>query len=181
MGWILVAPTPAPHIKEMSDAAQFYANRVLKEFKEKDPVHVEWVKQWIKVLTELHAYVKQYHTTGLVWGSHGQQESSARAGAAGPPPPPPPPPPALSVASLASAGHADDGLSRNDLMNSINSLGTGAASVLKKVPDELKLHKNPQLRDQAPQKPIERPNASNKAQVRCSASCVFSLSVLSGS
>lgn len=163
----------------MSDAAQFYANRVLKEFKEKDPVHAEWVKQWIKVLTELHAYVKQYHTTGLTWGSQGQQVASAAAEATGPPPPPPPPPPASLTASLASAGHGDDGQSRNELMNTINALGTGAASVLKKVPDELKLHKNPQLRDQAGPKPVERPNTSSKAPVSCSACSTSYLPVCS--
>jgi hypothetical protein len=35
---------------------------------------------------------------------------------------------------------------RNELMNSINALGQGATFHLKKVPDELKTHKNPQLR-----------------------------------
>jgi hypothetical protein len=34
-GWIAVTPAPAPYIKEMSDAAQFYTNRVLKDYKEK--------------------------------------------------------------------------------------------------------------------------------------------------
>jgi len=163
LGWILVSPTPAPHIKEMSDAAQFYANRVLKEFKEKDPTHVEWVKQWIKVLNELHAYVKQYHTTGLTWGSHGQQDSASNSSGVAPPPPPPPPP---TPSSLSSTTHTDDGQSRNELMNSINSLGTGVTSHLKKVPDELKLHKNPQLRDQLANQPVERSNVSNKSQVR---------------
>jgi len=43
-------------------------------------------------------------------------------------------------------------------MNSINTLGTSAASYLKKVPDELKVHKNPHLKGQS----IER---SNKSQV----------------
>ena len=168
LGWILVAPTPAPHIKEMSDAAQFYANRVLKDFKEKDPIHAEWVKQWIKVLGELHAYVKQYHTTGLVWGSHGQQDSSANAarpssGGVGTPPPPPPPPP--PPASLSTAVHADDGQSRNELMNSINSLGEGVTSHLKKVSDDLKVHKNPQLREQGAVQPVERAHPTNKSQV----------------
>ena len=74
LGWILVAPTPAPHIKEMVDSAQFYSNRVLKDFKEKDQTHVDWVKAWGKVLNDLHAYVKQYHTTGLVWGSQGKRD-----------------------------------------------------------------------------------------------------------
>lgn len=154
----------------MSDAAQFYANRVLKEYKEKDPTHVEWVKQWMKTLTELHAYVKQYHTTGLNWGTHDQQDLGAVAalarnvGSIAPPPPPPPPP----ASALSSTVNIDDGQSRNELLNSINALGSGAASHLKKVPDQLKLHKNPQLRDQVTHQPLERSNASNKSQV-----CLF--------
>jgi adenylyl cyclase-associated protein len=31
LGWVTMAPTPAPFIKEMNDAGQFYTNRVLKE------------------------------------------------------------------------------------------------------------------------------------------------------
>lgn len=31
----LQSPTPAPYIKEMNDAGQFYTNRVLKDWKEK--------------------------------------------------------------------------------------------------------------------------------------------------
>ncbi len=143
-GWIVVAPTPAPHIKEMSDAAQFYTNRVLKDFKEKDPIHAEWVKQWLKLLNELHAYVKQYHTTGLAWGIHSQTDSNSSA--RNPP------------TSPFSKMQIDDRAPQNGVMNSINSLGISAASHLKRVPDELKVHKNPQLKEQ----PIER---SNKSQV----------------
>ena len=149
-GWILVSPTPAPHIKEMSDAAQFYANRVLKEFKEKDPVHAEWVKQWLKVLNELHAYVKQYHTTGLSWGVHLPRDSGvANRNGTGANSAPPPPTGSFSKMQI------DGGASGNGLMGSINSLGTGVTSHLKVVPDELKLHKNPQLREQPVEKPIK--------------------------
>lgn len=35
LGWVAVAPTPAPYVKEMNDAGQFYTNRVLKDWKEK--------------------------------------------------------------------------------------------------------------------------------------------------
>lgn len=74
----------------MSDAGQFYINRVLKEWKEKDAVNVEWARAWMQVLNELQKYVRQYHTTGLVWSGKG-------TGAGVPPPPPigscPPPPP----------------------------------------------------------------------------------------
>ncbi|CAF1118311.1 unnamed protein product [Adineta ricciae] len=165
LGWILVSPTPAPHIKEMSDAAQFYANRVLKEFKEKDPTHVEWVKDWMKVLNDLHAYVKQHHTTGLTWGAHGSQHGSSAASA----PPPPPPPPSSNLLS-SSTTHADDGQSRTELMNSINALGTGVTAHLKKVPDELKLHKNPQLRDKLPDQPVERSNKCHASSSNTSSS-----------
>ena len=33
--FFLQAPTPGPYVKEMSDAGQFYGNRVIKDFKEK--------------------------------------------------------------------------------------------------------------------------------------------------
>lgn len=54
-------------LKEMNDAGQFYSNRVLKEWKEKNKIHVEWCRAWVQLLSDLQAYVKQYHTTGLVW------------------------------------------------------------------------------------------------------------------
>lgn len=67
LGWVAVSPTPAPYVKEMNDAGQFYTNRVLKEWKEKDKRHVEWCRAWVQLLSDLQAYVKQHHTTGLVW------------------------------------------------------------------------------------------------------------------
>jgi adenylyl cyclase-associated protein len=86
----------------MNDAGQFYTNRVLKEWKEKDKKHVDWVKAWIQTLTELQGFVKQHHTTGLVWAGKG-------VAAAPPPPPPgcPPPPPVLTDFSAAPAGGGD--------------------------------------------------------------------------
>ncbi|CAF2426190.1 unnamed protein product [Rotaria sp. Silwood2] len=148
-GWILVSPTPAPHIKEMLDAAQFYANRVLKDFKEKDPMHAEWVKQWIKILNELHAYVKQYHTTGLTWGTYNQRDANTFVRN--------PPPPTSSVSNM----RIDDSSSRTGVMSSINALGTNATVHLKKVPDEVKVQKNPNLKEQS----MER---SNKFQMNTS-------------
>ena len=118
-GWIVVTTSPTSYIKDMIDAAQFYTNRVLKDFKDRDPIHIDWVKQWLKVLNGLHSYVKQHHPNGLTW-SHQQQ----------------------SVTKTPSNE------SRDGVMDSINSLGTTVTSHLKKVPDELKAHKNPQLREQ---------------------------------
>ena len=76
---IFQKPAPSPFVKEMNDAGQFYANRVLKDFKEKDKKHVEWTKAWSATLAELQAYVKQHHTTGLVWNPKGGDAMSSAA------------------------------------------------------------------------------------------------------
>jgi len=55
----------------MCEAGQFYTNRVLKDWKDKSKTHVEWTKTWLATLTELQAFVKEYHTTGLVWNLKG--------------------------------------------------------------------------------------------------------------
>lgn len=86
----------------MNDAGQFYTNRVLKEWKEKNSTHVEWARAWVQTLTELQQYIKQYHTTGLVWSGKG----AAPASSAAPPPPPigacppPPPPPTFDLSNM---------------------------------------------------------------------------------
>ena len=55
----------------MNDAGQFYTNRVLKDWKDKSKTHVEWTKAWVSTLVDLQAFVKQHHTTGLVWNQKG--------------------------------------------------------------------------------------------------------------
>lgn len=145
LGWVTVAPTPAPYIKEMSDAGQFYTNRVLKEWKERNKTHVEWARRWIEILTELQKFVKQYHTTGLVW--------SGKSSAPVPPPIgslPPPPPPPMNLADLTVGDTNDD---RSALFAAINQ-GENITRSLKKVSADMQTHKNPNLRTgPAPFKP----------------------------
>ncbi|KPJ08725.1 Adenylyl cyclase-associated protein 2 [Papilio machaon] len=162
LGWVAVSPTPAPYVKEMNDAGQFYTNRVLKEWKEKDKRHVEWCRAWVQLLSDLQAYVKQHHTTGLVWSG---------TGAGAPPPPPPggmpPPPPVLPEADFANLS-VDD---RSALFAEINQ-GEGITSSLRKVTADMQTHKNPTLRQgpapfkaahsapaPAPTKPLPQPGA----------------------
>nr|CAI5849151.1 unnamed protein product [Callosobruchus analis] len=136
LGWVTVSPAPAPYVKEMNDAGQFYTNRVLKDWKEKDKTHVEWVKAWIQILTELQAFVKQHHTTGLVWSGKG-------APAVGVPPPPPgapaPPPP------MSFSAPTDPGVDRSALFAQLNQ-GAEITSHLKKVTPDMQTHKNPALK-----------------------------------
>ncbi|XP_016945013.2 adenylyl cyclase-associated protein 1 isoform X4 [Drosophila suzukii] len=141
LGWVCVEKTPGPYVKEMNDAGQFYTNRVLKEWKEKDVKHVEWARAWVQTLTELQAYIRQYHTTGLVWSGKG----AAPAGGAPPPPPPgglPPPPPMLDLSALKLDSAGDD---RSALFAQINQ-GADITKGLKKVTGDMQTHKNPSLR-----------------------------------
>ncbi|XP_066250754.1 adenylyl cyclase-associated protein 1 isoform X2 [Euwallacea similis] len=156
LGWVTISTAPAPYVKEMNDAGQFYTNRVLKEWKEKDKNHVDWVKAWVQTLANLQVFIKRYHTTGLVWAGKGAVKMVA-----GPPPPPPgcpPPPPVIDFTSPA-------GLDRSALFAEINR-GSDITRNLKKVTAEMQTHKNTALREgPAPFKPPlpKKPAASTKS------------------
>ncbi|EEB87330.1 hypothetical protein MPER_15359, partial [Moniliophthora perniciosa FA553] len=62
-------PKPGPYIGEIKDQVLYYGNRIIKEFKEKDPKHAEWVRSFTAVLDELRKYVMEYHTTGVSWNA----------------------------------------------------------------------------------------------------------------
>lgn len=147
LGWVTVSPAPAPYIKEMLDAGQFYTNRVLVDYKEKDKKHVDWVRTWLQVLAHLFDYVKQNHTTGLVWNAKGQDVGSS--GGMGLPPPPPPPPPMFGDIGPPPANDP-----RAALFREINQ-GENIAKGLKRVTEDQQMHKNPDLKLQsaAPYKP----------------------------
>ncbi|CRL04045.1 CLUMA_CG017159, isoform B [Clunio marinus] len=144
LGWVCVSPTPGPHVKEMNDAGQFYTNRVLKEWKDKDVTHVNWAKAWVQTLTELQQYIKQHHTTGIVWA--GKSKATANGTSGGAPPPPPmgnlPPPPPMPAFDPTEAAANDE---RNALFAQINQ-GADITKNLKKVTSEMQTHKNPTLR-----------------------------------
>ncbi|CAN9504212.1 unnamed protein product [Ophioblennius macclurei] len=149
LGWVAMAPRPGPYVKEMQDAAMFYTNRVLKDYKEKDKTHVDWVKSYLSIWTDLQAYIKTHHTTGLVWSKSGPVASASAAPPPPPPaggPPPPPPAPIMDMSSSSSSGGGDG--DRNALFASINK-GADITKGLKHVSDNEKTHKNPNLRNQA--------------------------------
>lgn len=128
----------------MNDAGQFYTNRVLKEWKEKDVTHVEWARAWIQTLVELQAFIKQHHTTGIVWA--GKSKATANGTSGGAPPPPPmgnlPPPPVMPAFDPSGFDPNDD---RNALFAQINQ-GADITKSLKKVTSEMQTHKNTALR-----------------------------------
>ncbi|KAI9794730.1 MAG: hypothetical protein M1833_007387 [Piccolia ochrophora] len=166
LGWITVEPKPADYITETYGSAQFYGNRVLKEYKEKERKHVEWVQAFYQIFISLGAFVKQFYEGGLVWNNKDgidakdamQQLQSPQGtptppkdgGAAPPPPPPlpnfdnagpppPPPPPQAGKGSSASGGDM------NAVFSQLNQ-GSAVTSGLRKVDKSEMTHKNPSLR-----------------------------------
>jgi adenylyl cyclase-associated protein len=159
VGWITVKPTPAPFVKEMFDASMFYVNRVRTEFKS-NAVHSDWAKAWCEIFTGLQKYVRQEHTTGLVWNSvpgtappndvSTGAAATAKTKAGGPPPPPPPPPADLLADVKKSTGGASQSSSddRQALFAELNK-GEKITAGLKKVTADMQTHKNASLRAQS--------------------------------
>lgn len=158
VGWVSVSPKPAPYVKEMYDQALFYGNRVIKEFKGKDDQQVSWVRAFTGGIQELQAYVKKYHTTGLVWNKEGPECSVAPAAPAGGGPPPPPPPAIQPPSDAPSTGGSDQSAQRANLFASINK-GGDITKGLRKVTDDMKTHKNPELRASSVVKAADKPTA----------------------
>uniref|UniRef100_A0A8C0IMN7 Adenylyl cyclase-associated protein n=1 Tax=Chelonoidis abingdonii TaxID=106734 RepID=A0A8C0IMN7_CHEAB len=161
LGWITVSPKPGPYVKEMNDAATFYTNRVLKDYKNSDLRHVDWVKSYLNIWTELQAYIKEHHTTGLTWSKTGPTASTASvlstltSGQCFPPPPlPPGPPPVFNTES----GKDEATTSRSALFAQLNQ-GEAITKGLRHVSDDQKTHKNPNLRAQGP--PVHSPTKSH--------------------
>nr|KAJ3419850.1 F-actin-capping protein subunit alpha [Polyrhizophydium stewartii] len=136
LGWVVVEPTPVPYIGELKDAAQFYANRVIKDFKEKGKHHVEWVQAYTGFLGELQAYVKQWHTTGLSWNPRGGDAKSLEAFGGGP----------SGAAAPAGAGALFSEISKGNV-----------TAGLRKVDKSEMTHKNPELRATSVVKASEAP------------------------
>ncbi|KAF9364153.1 hypothetical protein BGX34_002367 [Mortierella sp. NVP85] len=164
LGW---EPKPAPFITEMINTAQFWANRVMTEYKEKDQNHVQWVRSFTALLTDLNSYVRKFHTTGLVWNPKGNaldsnslsHTSAAPASAAsssvppapaagGPPPPPPPPPPPAPSSHVDIPAPSASKPANSDMSAVFAQLnqGEGITSGLRKVDKSKMTHKNPELR-----------------------------------
>ncbi|EPS45295.1 hypothetical protein H072_695 [Dactylellina haptotyla CBS 200.50] len=159
LAWVTLDTKPAEFVAEMANAGQFYGNRVIKEYKEKEKKHVEWVRSWYNICKSLEEYVRKYHIRGISWTRDGgdAQEIMASlkkssvappppppvAGGAPPPPPPPgpPPPPVISI----EESKKDGGGFMGAVFEQLNQ-GSNVTSGLRKVDKSEMTHKNPSLR-----------------------------------
>lgn len=131
---------PIAHVEESWQMAEFYSNKVLVEYRNKDPNHVEWVKALKELyLPGLRDYVKSFHPLGPVWSQTGKvfAPSKVNASAAPAAPSAPPPPPASlfsSESSQASSSKPKVGMSAV-----FQEIGTGNVTAgLRKVTDDMK-------------------------------------------
>ncbi|KNC76844.1 hypothetical protein SARC_10680 [Sphaeroforma arctica JP610] len=167
LGWVSVPSKPAPFCKDMSEAGEFYGNRVIKEFKDEDKTHVEWARAFKAIWPPMVDYIKKYHTTALSWNKNGGKATVPSGGPAPAAPAakaPPPPPPKPSVSSTAADTPKKSPL--GGLFAEINK-GGAVTSGLKKVDKSQMTHKNPELRasskvEAAPEKETKKPAAPSK-------------------
>jgi len=137
-GWVVVEPSPSSYIKDMRDSAQFYAHRVIKEYKDKDRQHMDWANSFIAVLDDLYNYVEDFHANGLCWNPKGSSlDDYLGLGLSSSEAPPPPPLPEGPLTETPN--------SRAALLTEINQ-GENITSRLKKVEKSQMTHKNPTLR-----------------------------------
>ncbi|GMI88178.1 cyclase associated protein 1 [Hibiscus trionum] len=130
---------PIAHVEESWQMAEFYNNKVLVEYRNKDQNHVEWAKALKELyLPGLRDYVKSHYPLGPVWSASGKKASSAppKAPPPGAPAPPPPPPASLfsSEPSQPSSSQPKQGMSA--VFQEIS--GGNVSAGLKKVTADMK-------------------------------------------
>eukprot|EP00835_Amoeboradix_gromovi_P006768 NODE_878_length_3486_cov_0.159433.p1 type:complete len:386 gc:universal NODE_878_length_3486_cov_0.159433:1120-2277(+) len=144
-GWVTISPTPVPFINELKDAAQFFSNRALKEFKEKDETVVSLLTVYFQYLSnDLVKFVKDYHTTGLNWKGKGNVDEFLKRA-----------PVENSASTPVTTAPAVVRPSGAGLFSELNK-GGEITSGLKKVEKSQMTHKNPELRASGVVKAVEK-------------------------
>ncbi|OTB03718.1 hypothetical protein M426DRAFT_321425 [Hypoxylon sp. CI-4A] len=163
LAWVTVDNRPFKHVEESLGSAQFFGNRVLKEYKDKEPEQIDWIQSFYQVFRDLAEYVKQYYPNGIPWNVNGQPaaevaktlDSAPATSAAAPPPPPPPaaggapppppppgPPPVLQIKESEPSSKPEG---MGAVFSELNK-GENVTKGLRKVDRSEMTHKNPSLR-----------------------------------
>lgn len=119
LGWLCVEPAPKPFIESYIGGSDFWGNKIRVQFKTSNPDQIEFVTTFKALLTELMAYVKAHHTTGVTWNPRGGDASAFTAPAAAAAPAP-------AAASSKPAGGA------SSIFASIQSSGTSGLKTVTK-------------------------------------------------
>jgi adenylyl cyclase-associated protein len=75
LSWILQkpprGPLPAAYVKETLGSAEFWSNRIRKEYKNKDDRHIAFCDGIKNCILQLSEYIGIYHKAGLSWNTRG--------------------------------------------------------------------------------------------------------------
>lgn len=82
LGWLCVDPAPKPFVESYIGGSDFWGNKIRVQFKTTNPDQIEFVTSFKALLTELMAYVKAEHTTGVTWNPKGGDAASYSPAAA---------------------------------------------------------------------------------------------------
>ncbi|CAI2179393.1 13214_t:CDS:2 [Funneliformis geosporum] len=136
--WVTLEEKPAPFVGELRNSSQFYAHRVIKEFKDKEQSqsHIAWANSFVFLLASLQNYIKEYHIKGLAWNPEGANPKNfvGRKPAS-------PYSSKMSPPSAPPRGKVD----MSSVFAELNK-GETITSGLKKVEKSQMTHKNPSLR-----------------------------------
>ncbi|KAL4167329.1 hypothetical protein KRP22_012815 [Phytophthora ramorum] len=76
LGWLCVEPAPKPFIESYVGGSDFWGNKIRVQYKTSNPDQIAFVTSFKNLLTELMAYVKAHHTTGVTWNPKGGDVAS---------------------------------------------------------------------------------------------------------
>ncbi|XP_013622735.1 PREDICTED: cyclase-associated protein 1-like [Brassica oleracea var. oleracea] len=129
---------PIAHVEESWQMAEFYSNKVLVEYRNKDADHVDWAKALKELyLPGLRDYVKSHYALGPVWNASGKPVSAPAK--APPGAPAPPPAPSASLFSSESSKPSSSSNQKQGMSAVFQQLSSGSVtSGLKKVTDDMK-------------------------------------------
>lgn len=125
LGWLCVEPAPKPFIESYVGGSDFWGNKIRVQFKASSPEQVAFVTAFKALLTELMAYVKAEHTTGVTWNPKGGDAASYT-------------PAAASASASAPAASKPAGVGINDVFAGIRSIdqSSGKTAGLRQVTKE---------------------------------------------
>ncbi|KAG9238986.1 adenylate cyclase associated N terminal-domain-containing protein [Amylocarpus encephaloides] len=161
IAWVTLDNKPRKHVEDNFSSGQYYGNRVLKDYKESDPQHVEWIQSYYQVAKQLMEYINNTFPQGIPWNPKGVSLAEAikaiKSGSptdknavptTGPPPPPPPPgppPPPMRFDEAPKPSPQTDAGGLDAVFSELNK-GEAVTKGLRKVNADQMTHKNPSLR-----------------------------------
>nr|GEU80506.1 cyclase-associated protein 1-like [Tanacetum cinerariifolium] len=132
---------PISHVEECWQSAEFYSNKVLVEYRSKDPNHAEWAKALKELYVPgLRDFVKSHYALGPVWSATGATVSApAKSSKPGAPSAPNPPPASLSSSGASSSSSSSSSQPKQGMSAVFQEISSKPVTAgLRKVTDDMK-------------------------------------------